>query len=73
MRDLKRLRRAHAEQLAASGLSGRERRQAMADFVFAHLKEHWDEVADGLREGIAFGAVGSVGRGDAVLRPTSTW
>lgn len=65
VRDLKRLRRAHAEQLAASGLSGRERRQAMADFVFAHLKEHWDEVADGLREGIAFGAVGSVGRGDA--------
>ncbi len=65
VRDLKRLRRERAEELAASGLPGRQRRQAMADFVFAHLKEHWDDHSDGLREGVAFGAVGSVGRGDA--------
>ncbi|WP_228373307.1 nucleotidyltransferase domain-containing protein [Demequina silvatica] len=37
----------------------------MSDLVFAHLKEHWDDHADGMRDGIAFGAVGSVGRGDA--------
>ncbi|WP_366937959.1 HD domain-containing protein [Demequina sp.] len=65
MRDLKRLRSEYAERLAATGRSGRERRQAMADFVFAHLKEHWDEHSGGMRDGIAFGAVGSVGRGDA--------
>ncbi|WP_228373566.1 HD domain-containing protein [Demequina soli] len=65
MRDLKRLRREQAEQLATSGLTGRERRQAMADLVFAHLKEHWDDHSHGMIEGVAFGAVGSVGRGDA--------
>ncbi|SEJ49934.1 HD domain-containing protein [Demequina mangrovi] len=65
VRDLKRLRRERAEMLAASALSGRERRQAMSDLVFAHLKEHWDEHSGGLRDGVAFGAVGSIGRGDA--------
>ncbi len=65
VRDLKRVRREHAEMLAASALSGRERRQSMSDLVFAHLKEHWDEHSEGMRDGIAFGAVGSVGRGDA--------
>jgi len=65
VRDLKRLRSEYAEKLAASEMSGGQRRRAMADFVFAHLKEHWDEHAPDTHEGIAFGAVGSVGRGDA--------
>lgn len=64
VRDLKRVRRELAERLYAEGRPGRERRQHLNTYVIARLREHWELVAEGLGPGIAFGAVGSLGRGE---------
>ncbi|WP_062377175.1 HD domain-containing protein [Demequina pelophila] len=64
VRDLKRVRREQVEALAASDVSGHDRRAAMTALVLGRLAEHWED-AGGPDEGIAFGAVGSLGRGDA--------
>ncbi|WP_084127248.1 HD domain-containing protein [Demequina sp. NBRC 110054] len=65
VRDLKRLRRELADTLYRDGAPGKYRRQALTDLTIAALSAHWDEAADGLTEGIALGAVGSLGRGDS--------
>ncbi|MDN4477221.1 HD domain-containing protein [Demequina lignilytica] len=62
VRDLKRVRRELAEKLYAENVPGRERRQQLTAFVLARLREHWLQHAPGLESGIAFGAVGSLGR-----------
>jgi [protein-PII] uridylyltransferase len=62
VRDLKRERQELAIALAHQ--PGRQRRQALADLVFARLKEHFIDVTDGA-EGLTLAAVGSVGRAEA--------
>lgn len=62
VRDLKRERQELAIALAHQ--PGRQRRQALADLVFARLTEHFTAVADGV-EGLTLAAVGSVGRAEA--------
>src|SRR5690606_30206672 len=65
VRDLKRERLELAATLVAGAKPGKEIRKAVSDLTFARLKEHWDAVSGGLNHGVALGAVGSVGRGDA--------
>ncbi|PKQ25081.1 MAG: phosphohydrolase [Actinobacteria bacterium HGW-Actinobacteria-4] len=65
VRDLKRERLDLATTLLAGGRPGKEIRREVADLTFRRLKEHWDAVAADLQRGVALGAVGSVGRGDA--------
>jgi len=65
VRDLKRARVELAESLYRDGASGQERREAVGDLVLARLGEHWAEVSDGLGDGIALAAVGSIARRDA--------
>ncbi|WP_291380098.1 HD domain-containing protein [Demequina sp.] len=62
VRDLKRERQELAIRLADQ--PGRQRRQALADLVFARLTEHFVAAADGA-EGLTLAAVGSVGRAEA--------
>ncbi|WP_084129874.1 HD domain-containing protein [Demequina sp. NBRC 110055] len=64
VRDLKRLRADAAAQLTSDGVTGPERRRRLTALVKRALVAHWNEAA-GPAEGIALGAVGSLGRGDA--------
>ncbi|MFW2513636.1 HD domain-containing protein [Demequina sp. SO4-13] len=64
MRDLKRERAELAQSLVTAGVTGPERRRAITDLTLARLREHWD-AAEPLGEGVALGAVGSLGRGDS--------
>lgn len=63
VRDLKRERIELTADLIADGVTGPERRRALSDLVFTRLAEHYDAVA-WEAEGLALGAVGSIGRGD---------
>lgn len=65
VRDLKRERLELAAQHLRAGHGGSVARRAVADLTFARLAEFWHDISGGLREGVALGAVGSVGRGDA--------
>ena len=70
VRDLRRQRLELAASLAGPGSDGVARRHAVADLVVRRLGELWEEATAGLdTAGIALGAVGSIGRGDA--SPTS--
>ena len=62
VRDLKRERVDLAQSLRTA--PGRERRDALAELVFARLAEHFMDVV-GAGQGLTLAAVGSVGRGDA--------
>ncbi|MFV0634796.1 HD domain-containing protein [Demequina sp.] len=64
VRDLKRERAALAAHLTASGASGSQRRAATTALILTRLREHW-EASEPPAEGVALGAVGSLGRGDA--------
>ncbi len=64
VRDLKRSRAQVAAQLTADGVAGPERRRRLTALVKDALVAHWAEAA-GSAEGVALGAVGSLGRGDA--------
>ncbi|MDN4479633.1 HD domain-containing protein [Demequina muriae] len=64
VRDLKRERAALADSLVSAGVTGPERRTAITDLMLTRLREHWD-ASEPLAEGVALGAVGSIGRGDA--------
>ncbi|MEX0913566.1 MAG: HD domain-containing protein [Demequina sp.] len=65
VRDLKRERLDTAARHIRAGQGGSIARRAVADLTLARLREFWDQVSSGLTEGVALGAVGSVGRGDA--------
>ncbi|BDO42652.1 [protein-PII] uridylyltransferase [Cellulomonas sp. NTE-D12] len=66
VRDLRRERLDLAEQLAGPGADGVLRRRRVADLVVQRLAELWDTATAGLdTTGMALGAVGSIGRGDA--------
>ncbi|MDT0166997.1 [protein-PII] uridylyltransferase [Actinotalea sp. AC32] len=56
-----------ARRLTGPGSSGAARRRAVADLTTGRLAELWDDVSDLLptTDGIALGAVGSLGRRDA--------
>ncbi|MFW7414040.1 HD domain-containing protein [Demequina sp. SO4-18] len=64
VRDLKRERAELAQSLVDSGTAGPERRRSITDLTLTRLREHWD-MSEPLAEGVALGAVGSLGRGDA--------
>ena len=66
VRDLRRQRLALAGDLSGAGSDGVARRRAVADLVVLRLSELWESAtADLDTAGIALGAVGSIGRGDA--------
>ena len=67
VRDLRADRLALAARLSGPGTDGADRREAVARLVVDRLARLWDEVTadDGAPEGVALGAVGSVGRGEA--------
>jgi [protein-PII] uridylyltransferase len=66
VRDLRRDRLELAAALSGPGSDGVARRQAVADLDTAALAGLWDEATAGMdATGLALGAVGSVGRGDA--------
>ncbi|WP_448059957.1 [protein-PII] uridylyltransferase [Cellulomonas hominis] len=66
VRDLKAERLTLAARLSGPGSDGVARRTAISDLVMARLAEHWALATEGQElSGIALGAVGSVGRGDA--------
>ncbi len=66
VRDLRRQRLELAASLAGPGFDGVARRRAVADLVVQRLAELWESAtADLDTTGIALGAVGSIGRGDA--------
>lgn len=64
VRDLKRLRADAAAQMFAAGTPGPERRRRLTALVREALVAHWAD-ASGPHEGVALGAVGSLGRADA--------
>jgi len=64
VRDLKRLRREHAERLYAQGASGAERRVQLTQLVNGALADHFNDIAGGAT-GVTLAAVGSIGRGEA--------
>lgn len=64
VRDLKRSRADAAARLSAAGVAGPERRRRLTALVKDALVAHWADAA-GPSEGVALGAVGSLGRGDA--------
>lgn len=64
VRDLSRERVALAEEFAAQGASGGAIRRAVSDLLVRRIAEHYDSVAWGA-EGLALGAVGSIGRLEA--------
>ncbi|OJV82936.1 MAG: phosphohydrolase [Cellulomonas sp. 73-92] len=66
VRDLRRQRLELAASLAGPGTDGVARRRAVADLVVQRLGELWETAtADLDTTGLALGAVGSIGRGDA--------
>jgi [protein-PII] uridylyltransferase len=66
VRDLRRQRLELAASLAGPGADGVARRRAVADLVVQRLGELWETAtADLDTTGLALGAVGSIGRGDA--------
>jgi len=66
VRDLRHDRLVLAATLAGPGADGVARRQAVADLVMRALAVLWDEATAGMdTTGLALGAVGSIGRGDA--------
>lgn len=66
VRDLRRERLTLAGELSGPGADGVARRRAVADLVVQRLGELWEAATAGLdTSGIALGAVGSIGRGDA--------
>ncbi len=67
LRDLKADRIALASRMTGPGADGAVRRTAVAQLVSGRLAELWDEATAPLdeHEGIALGAVGSLGRADA--------
>lgn len=66
VRDLHRQRLTLAARLAGPGSDGVARRRAVADLVVRGLGELWQQATAGLdTSGVALGAVGSIGRGDA--------
>ncbi len=66
VRDLKAARLALAGRLSGPGSDGPARRQAVVDLVTTGLVELWADATGGQEiTGLALGAVGSVGRGDA--------
>nr|WP_084040417.1 HD domain-containing protein [Demequina sp. NBRC 110053] len=64
VRDLKRERAELAARLTADDVPGAQRRKQISDLMLDRLREHW-RASDPLAEGVALGAVGSLGRGDA--------
>jgi [protein-PII] uridylyltransferase len=64
VRDLKRERFDLDAALASRKVEGKQRRLALGELVFRRLAEHW-EGCEGPAEGVALGAVGSIGRSDA--------
>ncbi|WP_084075643.1 HD domain-containing protein [Demequina sp. NBRC 110052] len=64
VRDLKRLRQELAHELYRVGAPGNTRRTRLTEITVSALRQHWDEVAGDLGEGVTLGAVGSLGRGD---------
>ncbi|HEY0117901.1 MAG TPA: [protein-PII] uridylyltransferase [Cellulomonas sp.] len=66
VRDLRRQRLELAASLSGPGSDGVARRRAVADLVARRLGELWGSATEDLdTAGIALGAVGSIGRGDA--------
>ncbi|HEY0216630.1 MAG TPA: [protein-PII] uridylyltransferase [Cellulomonas sp.] len=66
VRDLKAERLALAARLSGPASDGPTRRAAMSDLVLRRLAELWEIATEGAETpGIALGAVGSIGRGDA--------
>jgi [protein-PII] uridylyltransferase len=66
VRDLRVERIELAARLSGPGSDGPTRRAAMSDLVLRRLAELWDEATEGqATPGVALGAVGSIGRGDA--------
>jgi [protein-PII] uridylyltransferase len=66
VRDLKVERLDLAARLSGPGTDGVARRRAMSDLVLQRLAGLWEQATDGrATPGVALGAVGSVGRGDA--------
>lgn len=66
VRDLRSRRLELARAMAGSGQLGVVRRQAVTELVITAIKELWDDAtADLTLSGVALGAVGSLGRGDA--------
>lgn len=66
VRDLRTERLALAARLSGPDADGAARRAAVSDLVLARLAELWEQATEGRpTPGIALGAVGSVGRGDA--------
>lgn len=66
VRDLKADRLRLAARMTGPGADGAVRRGALAQLAVARLAELWDDALGDLgAEGIALGAVGSLGRGDA--------
>ncbi len=66
VRDLRRERLELAASLSGPGSDGVARRRAVADLVVRRLGELWAAATDDLdTTGLALGAVGSIGRGDA--------
>ena len=64
VRDLKRERAQLSDQLARDNVPGAARRKAISDLILTRLSEHWEDCRP-LHTGVALGAVGSIGRGDA--------
>ncbi|WP_297084901.1 nucleotidyltransferase domain-containing protein, partial [uncultured Demequina sp.] len=64
MRDLKRERAQLSDRLARDHVPGSARRKAISDLILTRLSEHWEDCKP-LHSGVALGAVGSIGRGDA--------
>jgi len=66
VRDLRAARFALADRLSGPGADGPARRTAMSGLVLDRLAGLWAQATDGQElPGVALGAVGSVGRGDA--------
>lgn len=65
VRDLKAERLDLAARLTGPGHDGATRRRAGVDLVHRRLAELWEDATGGELTGIALGAVGSIGRGDA--------
>jgi [protein-PII] uridylyltransferase len=66
VRDLRASRLELAARMTSPGADGVERRRAGVELVLGALRELWDEVTARVdTTGLALGAVGSVGRGDA--------
>jgi [protein-PII] uridylyltransferase len=66
VRDLRAERFALADRLSGPDSDGAARRTAMSELVLRRLTELWEQATDGQETpGVALGAVGSVGRGDA--------